>query len=73
MLPDSEHLKRMLASMDVAIASAEKWPPDEDDFLTWTRASVRVLMFETTEANRDWVKGQIEKMLARHGPKDFGL
>jgi hypothetical protein len=73
MLPDRSNLKRMLASMDVAIASAVKCPPDEDDFRTWLRASVRLLMLETSEADRDWVKGQLEEMLARHGLKDFEL
>ena len=73
MLPDRSNLKRMLASLDVAIASAEKHNPDEDDFLTTLRASVRLLMFEASEADHDWVRGQLEEMLARHGMKDFEL
>jgi hypothetical protein len=73
MLPDRNNLKRMLDSLDVAIASAEKHHPDEDDFRTILRASVRLLMLEASEADHDWVKGQLEEMLARHGLKDFEL
>ena len=73
MLPNRNNLKRMLASMDVAIASAVKCPTDEDDFHTWLRASVQLLMLEASEADRDWVKGQLEEMLARHGLKNFEM
>jgi len=31
------------------------------------------LTLEAGEADRDWVNGQLEEMLARHGLKDFGL
>ena len=73
MLPNRDNLKRMLASIDVAIASAVKYPPDEDDFRTTLRASVRLLMLEADEADQDWLQGQLEEMLARHGMKDFEL
>jgi glucuronate isomerase len=73
MLPDRNNLKRMLTSLDVAIASAAKVQPDEDDFRTALRAFVRLLTLEAGEADRDWVNGQLEEMLARHGLKDFGL
>ncbi|MBB6187545.1 hypothetical protein [Rhodanobacter sp. MP7CTX1] len=73
MLPDRDHLKRMLASVDAAIASAVRCPPDEDDFHTTLRTLVRLLMPEASEADRDWVKGQLEEMLARHDLKDFEL
>jgi hypothetical protein len=73
MLPDRSNLKRMLASLDVAMAAAEKHHPDEDDFRTSLRASVRLLMLEAGEADHDWVMGQVEEMLARHGLKDFEL
>jgi hypothetical protein len=73
MLPDRNNLKRMLASLDVAIGSAVKYHPDEDDFRTTLRASVRLLMLEASEADRDWVMSQLEEMLARHGLKDFEL
>jgi hypothetical protein len=73
MLPDRDNLKRMLASLDLAIANAAKHHPDEDDFHTMLRASVRLLMLETGEADHDWVVGRVEEMLARHGLKDFEL
>ena len=44
MLPDLDSLKRILASLDVAIASAAKLHPDEDGFCTTLLASVRLLM-----------------------------
>jgi hypothetical protein len=55
MLPDRNNLKRMLASLDVAIASAAKGQPDGGDFRTTLRASVRLLMLEANEADHDWV------------------
>jgi hypothetical protein len=73
MLPDRNNLKQMLDSLDVAIASAEKHHAGEDGFRTTLRASVRLLMIEASEADHDWVKGQLEEMLARHGMKDFEL
>jgi hypothetical protein len=73
MLPDRDNLKRMLTSLDAAIAGAQKYHPDEDDFRTSLRASVRLLMLEAGDANHDWVQGQLEEMLARHGLKDFEL
>ncbi len=41
MIPDRNNLKRMLASLDVAIAGAVKYHPDEGDFHTTLSASVR--------------------------------
>jgi hypothetical protein len=41
-LPDRNNLKRMLASLDVAIASAAQGQLDEEDFRTTLRASVRL-------------------------------
>jgi hypothetical protein len=73
MLPNRDNLKRMLASLDGATASAKKQPQDEDDFRTTLRASVRQLMLEAKEADHDWVQGQLEELLARHGMKDFEL
>jgi hypothetical protein len=73
MLPDRDNLKRMLANLDVAIAGAAKGQPDEDDLRTTLRASVRLVMLEAGEADHDWVMGQVEEMLARHGLKDFEL
>jgi hypothetical protein len=73
MLPDRNNLKRMLASLDAAIASAGKHIQDEDDFRTTLRASVRLLMLEASEADHDWVRGQLEEMLASRGLKDFEL
>jgi hypothetical protein len=73
MLPDRDNLKRMLASLDVAMAAAAKRHPDEDDLRTILRASVRLLMLEAGEVNHDWVTGQLEEMLARHSMKDFEL
>jgi hypothetical protein len=73
MLPDRNNLKRMLASLDITIARARKHHPDEHDFRATLRASVRLLMLEASEADHDWVKGQLEGMLARQGMKDFGL
>jgi hypothetical protein len=61
MLPYRDNLKRMLASMNGAIASTVKWPPDEGGLRTWLRESVRLSMLETNEADRDWVKGQLER------------
>jgi hypothetical protein len=73
MLPDRDHLKHMLDSLDVAIAGAAKHHPDEADFRTTLRASIRLLMLESNEADHEWIRGQIEEMLARHGLKDFEL
>lgn len=73
MLPDRDHLKHMLDSLDVAIAGAAKHHPDEADFRTTLRASIRLLMLESSEADHEWIRGQIEEMRARHGLKDFEL
>jgi hypothetical protein len=55
MLPGRSNLKRMPASLDVAIASAAKHHPEEDDFRTTMRASVRLLVLEASGVDRDWV------------------
>jgi hypothetical protein len=55
MLPDRDDLKRILASLDVAIASEAKAHPDEDDLRTTLRASVRLLMIEASEAGHAWI------------------
>jgi hypothetical protein len=73
MLPDRRILKRMLASLDVVMGAEDKHHPDEDDFRTSLRASVRLLMLEASETDHDWVRGQIEEMLARHDLKDLEL
>ncbi|WP_158882308.1 hypothetical protein [Rhodanobacter sp. L36] len=73
MIPDRDNLKRMLASLDTAIASAAKYHPDEADFRTTLRASVRLLMLEASESDHEWIRGQLEEMLARHGLKNFEL
>ncbi|MEP6898706.1 MAG: hypothetical protein ABI870_09260 [Rhodanobacter sp.] len=73
MLPDRANLKRMLASLDLAIAGAVKYHPDEGDFRTTLSTSVRLLMLEASEADHEWIHGQLEEMLARHGLKDFEL
>lgn len=73
MIPDRDHLKRMLDSLDVAITGAVKHHLDEADFRTMLRASVRLLMLESSEADHEWIRGQLEEMLARHGLKDFEL
>jgi hypothetical protein len=73
MIPDRDHLKQMLDSLDVTVACAVKDHTEEGDFHTALRASVRLLMLEANEADHAWVKGQLEEMLARHGLKDFGL
>lgn len=73
MLPDRSNLKRVLASLDVAMGAAEKHYTDENDFRTTLRASVRLLILEASEADHDWVRGQIEAMLACHGLKNLEL
>ena len=60
MLPDRNNLKRMLASLDITIARAGKHHPDEHGFRTTLRVSVRLLMLEASEADHDWVKGQLD-------------
>ena len=72
-MPDRNNLKRMLASLDVMIARADKYPTDQVDLHTTLRASVRLLMIEASEADRDWVKGKLEELLTRRGLKDFEL
>jgi hypothetical protein len=73
MLPDRDNLKRMLASLDLAIACATRRQPDEDEFRTKLCASVRLLTLEAGEADHDWALAQVEEMLARHSMKDFEL
>jgi hypothetical protein len=50
-----------------------KYHSDEDDCRSTLRASVRLLMLEASECDHDWIKGQLEEILARHGLKDFEL
>ncbi|WP_158885187.1 hypothetical protein [Rhodanobacter sp. L36] len=73
MLPDRGNLKRMLVSLDKAVANAVKHHPDEVDFRATFRESVRLLMLESSECDHEWIHGQLEEMLARHGLKDFEL
>jgi hypothetical protein len=72
-LPDRANLKRMLASLDEAIAGAVKYELDEADFRATFRESVRLLMQEASECDHEWMHGQLEEMMARHGLKDFAL
>jgi hypothetical protein len=73
MIPNRDHLKRMLPSLDLTSARAAKYHADQHDFRTTLRAFVRLLMLEATEADQAWIKGQLEEMLVRHGLKNFEL